>query len=88
MSGSFSPRATLGRDKEGGSPIHPRVDACPCLCAFASIQDRNPAAEGGEGDWSHLVAGPDPSYELTDIDASELEPLVACPSSPHDVAPV
>src|SRR5437588_4746360 len=47
------------------------------------------ASEGREGDWVELVADPDATYDVEDeIDLSQLEPLVARPSSPGNVVPV
>ena len=46
-------------------------------------------AQGREGDWRPLAADPDAEYdELMEINLSELEPLIACPSSPGKVVPV
>ena len=44
----------------------------------------------GRGDaWREIVADPGATYDVTErIDLSELEPLVACPSSPGNVVPV
>ncbi|MBE9181048.1 aconitate hydratase [Oculatella sp. LEGE 06141] len=40
-------------------------------------------------DWVELVADPEAKYDLYDeINLSELEPLIACPSSPGNVVPV
>jgi aconitate hydratase len=47
------------------------------------------ASEGREDDWVELVADEDAEYDVTDeIDLSELEPLIAKPSSPGNVVPV
>jgi aconitate hydratase len=47
------------------------------------------ASEGREEDWTELVADDDTEYDVTDeIDLSELEPLIALPSSPENVKPV
>jgi aconitate hydratase len=47
------------------------------------------ASEGREDDWVELLADEDATYEVEDeIDLSELEPLVALPSSPGKVKPV
>ncbi|WP_020659574.1 aconitate hydratase [Amycolatopsis benzoatilytica] len=46
-------------------------------------------AEGREGDFLPLAAGPDAVYDLEeDVDLSTVEPLVAAPSSPGNVKPV
>lgn len=46
-------------------------------------------AQGREDDWIELIADPDASYDLhEEIDLSQLEPLIACPSSPGNVVPV
>jgi aconitate hydratase len=45
--------------------------------------------EGRSGDWTGLEADEDADYDLHDeLDLSELEPLVALPSSPGNVVPV
>jgi len=45
--------------------------------------------QGREGDWLEILPDPDAQYhEKTEIDLSELEPLIACPSSPGNVVPV
>lgn len=42
-----------------------------------------------EKDWVELVADPGATYDLHDeINLSQLEPLIACPSSPGNVVPV
>jgi len=47
------------------------------------------AAEGREEQWQELTADPDADYdEITEIDLSALEPLIACPSSPDNVRKV
>jgi aconitate hydratase len=46
-------------------------------------------SQGRGGDWSTLVADADATYdEHEEINLSELEPLIACPSSPDNVVPV
>ena len=46
-------------------------------------------SQGRGGDWVEIVAARDTSYdEYDEIDLSELEPLIACPSSPDNVVPV
>ena len=46
-------------------------------------------AEGREDDWVELVADPDADYDIDEtIDLSQLEPLIAKPSSPGNVVPV
>jgi aconitate hydratase len=46
-------------------------------------------SEGREDDWVELLADEDAAYDVTDeIDLSELEPLIAKPSSPGNVVPV
>jgi aconitate hydratase len=45
--------------------------------------------QGREKDWVEILADKDCSYDLHDeINLSELEPLIACPSSPGNVVPV
>jgi len=45
--------------------------------------------QGREGDWVEILPDPDAEYhENTEIDLSELEPLIACPNSPGNVVPV
>jgi aconitate hydratase len=47
------------------------------------------ASEGREEDWTELRADDDASYDVEEeIDLSELEPLIALPSSPGKVKPV
>jgi aconitate hydratase len=47
------------------------------------------ASEGREEDWTELRADDDASYDVEEeIDLSELEPLIALPSSPGKVEPV
>jgi aconitate hydratase len=47
------------------------------------------ASEQREDDWIELLADEDAHYDVTDeIDLSELEPLIALPSSPGNVKPV
>jgi aconitate hydratase len=47
------------------------------------------ASEGREDDWTELIADEDAEYDVTDeIDLSQLEPLIALPSSPENVKPV
>ena len=47
------------------------------------------AEQGREDQWIELAADPGAAYdELETIDISELEPLIACPSSPGNVVPV
>ena len=44
---------------------------------------------GRKDDWSELVADKEASYDEHDeVNMSELEPLIACPSSPGNVVPV
>jgi aconitate hydratase len=46
-------------------------------------------AEGREHDYGELVPDPDATYDVAEtIDLAELEPLIACPSSPGNVVPV
>jgi aconitate hydratase len=46
-------------------------------------------SEGRGDDWSELVADPDATYDIEEeIDLSELQPLIATPSSPGNVVPV
>jgi aconitate hydratase len=47
------------------------------------------ASEGREDDWTELLPDDDASYDVEEeIDLSELEPLIALPSSPGKVKPV
>jgi aconitate hydratase len=47
------------------------------------------ASEDREHDWVELLADPDATYDIEEeIDLSELEPLIATPSSPGNVVPV
>ena len=47
------------------------------------------AEQGRDDEWIELAADPHAPYdELETIDLSELEPLIACPSSPGNVVPV
>ncbi|WP_028980202.1 aconitate hydratase [Sporocytophaga myxococcoides] len=46
-------------------------------------------AQERENDWTEIIADEGASYDLTDeINLSELEPLIACPSSPGNVVKV
>ena len=46
-------------------------------------------SQGREADWNELKADPDCSYdEQEEINLSELEPLIALPSSPGNIVPV
>lgn len=46
-------------------------------------------AEGREDDWTELLADKDAAYDVEDtIDLSQIEPLIAKPSSPGNVVPV
>jgi aconitate hydratase len=46
-------------------------------------------AQGREADWTELAADADASYDgLFEIDLSTLEPKMACPHSPGNIAPV
>jgi len=46
-------------------------------------------AEGREDDWTELLADEDAGYDVEEtIDLSEIEPLIAKPSSPGNVVPV
>ena len=45
--------------------------------------------QGREGDWVEILADPGAQYDEQDeINLSDLEPLIACPSSPGNVVPV
>ncbi|MGH9050831.1 MAG: aconitate hydratase, partial [Acidimicrobiia bacterium] len=47
------------------------------------------ASEDRESDWVELLADPDATYDIEEeIDLSQLEPLIATPSSPGNVVPV
>lgn len=44
------------------------------------------AMNGREDVWRELTAGPNPQWsELTEIDLSQIEPMIACPSNPDNV---
>jgi aconitate hydratase len=46
-------------------------------------------SQGREADWQELAADPQADYdEHEEVDLSQLEPLIACPSSPGKVKPV
>ncbi|HID08422.1 MAG TPA: aconitate hydratase [Armatimonadetes bacterium] len=46
-------------------------------------------AQGREEHWRRIVADEDAEYdEVIELDLSQLEPLIACPSSPDNVVPV
>lgn len=46
-------------------------------------------SQGREDQWAELKADPTPEYdEFTEVNLSDLEPLIACPSSPDNVFPV
>jgi len=46
-------------------------------------------SQGREADWTELLPDPDADYDLhEEIDLTRLEPLIAMPSSPGNVAPV
>jgi aconitate hydratase len=46
-------------------------------------------SQGRGGDWAEIVADENAEYdEYEEINLSELEPLIACPSSPDNVVPV
>jgi aconitate hydratase len=46
-------------------------------------------SQGREDDFTEILADPDASYDVTErIDLSELEPLIALPTSPGNVVPV
>lgn len=46
-------------------------------------------SQGRGKDWKELLADPDAEYdENEEINLSELEPMIACPSSPDNVVPV
>jgi aconitate hydratase len=45
--------------------------------------------QGREGDWEEILPDPEAVYDEEDeINLSEMEPLIACPSSPGNVVPV
>jgi aconitate hydratase len=47
------------------------------------------SSQGREDVWQSLAADPDATYdEYEEIDLSQVEPLIACPSSPGNVMPV
>ncbi len=71
--------ANMGMEMGATTTVFPSDDE---VCRFLSRQDR-------EEDWTEMVAHEGASYDVEEeIDLSELEPLVALPSSPGDVVPV
>ncbi|MGH3762959.1 aconitate hydratase [Actinophytocola sp.] len=71
--------ANMGAELGATTSVFPADDAVE---SFLRGEDR-------AGDFTRLMADPDPGHDLTDhIDLSTVEPLIARPSSPGDVVPV
>jgi aconitate hydratase len=71
--------ANMGAELGATTTVFPADEA---VRAFLRSQDR-------EHDYRELLAEPDASYDVTEtIDLTELEPLIAAPSSPGNVLPV
>lgn len=71
--------ANMGTELGATSTVFPSDQA---IREFLIYQDRDDA-------WEEILADPDAGYDETDeIDISQLEPLIALPSSPGNVVPV
>ncbi|MCH8955719.1 aconitate hydratase [candidate division KSB1 bacterium] len=71
--------ANMGAELGATTTVFPSDDA---IRAFLKTQGR-------QEDWTEIVADEDAEYdEYEEINLSELEPLIACPSSPGNVVPV
>ncbi len=71
--------ANLGTELGATSTVFPSDEVTR---AFLTAQDR-------EEVWEDLHADPDAEYsEIIELDLNELEPMIACPSSPDNVVPV
>ena len=71
--------ANMGTETGATSTVFPSDDE---VRKFMKMQDR-------EEDWEELLADPGANYDLNEeINLSELEPLIARPSSPGNVVPV
>jgi aconitate hydratase len=71
--------ANMGMELGATTTVFPSDDE---VRQFLATQDR-------EEDWTELVADDGVEYEVTDeIDLTEIEPLIALPSSPGNVVPV
>ncbi|RZQ63893.1 aconitate hydratase [Amycolatopsis suaedae] len=71
--------ANMGAELGATTTVFPADDAVE---AFLRAEDR-------AGDFTEILPDPDARYDLTDeIDLSEVEPLIARPSSPGNVVPV
>src|SRR5947209_862219 len=71
--------ANMGAELGATTTVFPSDDA---VRAFLRAEDR-------EDDWVELVADDDADYDVEEtIDLSEIEPLIAKPSSPGNVVPV
>jgi aconitate hydratase len=71
--------ANMGTELGATSTVFPSDEA---VRRFLADQDRADA-------WREILADPDAAYDETDeIDLSQLEPLIALPSSPGNVVPV
>ena len=71
--------ANMGAEMGATTTVFPSDTAIAC---FMKTQKR-------EHQWRELIADPDAPYdEIDEINLSELEPLIACPSSPDNVVAV
>ncbi|MCY3973975.1 MAG: aconitate hydratase [Simkaniaceae bacterium] len=71
--------ANMGAELGATATVFPSDEI---TAAFMRLHDR-------EKEWSPLQADPDCTYDLHDnINLSDLEPLIACPTSPGNVVPV
>lgn len=71
--------ANMGAELGATTSVFPSDDA---VCTFLRAQQR-------EDDWSELTADADAEYDLhEEINLSQLEPLIAQPTSPGNVVPV
>src|SRR5919109_1247296 len=71
--------ANMGAELGATTTVFPSDDA---VKRFLVSQERG-------GDWHELSADADATYDAHDeIDLSDLEPLIACPTSPDNVVPV
>ncbi|ELR71895.1 Aconitate hydratase [Fulvivirga imtechensis AK7] len=71
--------ANMGTEMGATTTVFPSDDA---IKRFLRSQER-------EDDWKEIVPDPEAHYDLTDeVDLSDLEPMIACPSSPGNVVRV